>query len=295
MISYPFVLVQCPNRSNTPAAQQTRRLLEYFRPEVIVLVGIAGGVQRLAVSDDLPTWEGPNVGDVVIAEYVHYADFTKNVASGHYLRYFPIDQPSTYLVGAHAYAVVRPRPGDPSWYQELPQERPTPGTPSHHVGEIVSVEGLAGDPKSARQQEVLRLFDNALAIDMESMGVGRAIHEFRDQVHYNPLWMCIRGISDSVRSDEEVDAYLNTPGTTALPPEDQDNDATRRRWKGYAAAVAARYAVLLLERLLRQSVCLFPPTQDARRIPRKGGGSNDDSFPTSGTDRSTLRLSTPNL
>jgi nucleoside phosphorylase len=252
-VTYPFVIAQCPNRSNTPASQQTRRLLEYFRPEIIILVGIAGGIQRLSNVDGTPMWVGPGPGDVVVADYVHYADFTKNISSGHFLRYFPIDHPSTYLVGAHAHTVVRSRPNDVPWFDRLPRDRPDDGTPQHYVGEIVALEGVAGDPKSARQQEVLKLFDNALAVDMESMGVGRAIHESRDQTHYNPLWMCVRGISDVVRSDEDAQIYTTANRSSATTTTQDDNDETRQKWKHYAAAVAARYTVLLLERLLREN------------------------------------------
>jgi nucleoside phosphorylase len=247
--SYPFVLSQSPSRSNTPASLQTRRLVEFFRPEAIVLVGIAGGIQRPKLIDNTIIWEGPAPGDVVVAEYVHYADFTKNVSSGHHLRFFPLDHPSATLVGAHAQAVSRTRRDAPRWDEGLPCNRPIPGVPRVHVGEIIAVEGVAGDPKSEHQAEFIRRFDHALAVDMESMGVARAVHEARDQVHYNPVWLCVRTISDEVRSSEELSIILSDGDVVSIPP-DVDNDQTRYQWKKHSAALAARFTSLLLQRML---------------------------------------------
>lgn len=247
---FPFVLAQCAARSNVPATHKTRELLEHFRPEVVLLVGIAGGIRRLPREGVDP--EGPLPGDVVIAEYVHYSEFTKNVASGHFLRYFPLDHPSSSLLSAHASAVVRARPGSPEWFADLKVPRPGAGDPRHFVGEIVATEAIAGDPGSERQYEILSRFDNALAVDMESMGVAKALHQFRDEVHYNPKWMCIRGISDSVTARPRTSSRSRSGQVTSTVEQEGENDDQRAKWKAYAAAIASRYAKLILERLLRE-------------------------------------------
>jgi nucleoside phosphorylase len=266
--SYPFVLSQSPSRSNTPASLQTRRLIEFFRPEVIVLVGIAGGIQRPRISDNTIIWQGPKPGDVVVAEYVHYADFTKNVSSGHHLRFFPLDHPSATLVAAHALAVSRTRLGIRRWDENLSCARPFPGSPAVHVGEIVAVEGIAGDPSSEHQAELIRRFDHALAVDMESMGVARAIHESRDQVYYNPVWLCVRTISDEVRSSSELNSILSDEGDISIPVS-VDNDQTRSQWKEYSVVLAARFTTLLLQRMLMhpRPACPSDPGAPLYRFP----------------------------
>lgn len=240
--SLPFVLGRCASRSNIPAQSSASHLIEDWRPEVMILVGIAGGVVRAHVREGKIEWRGPQPGDVVIAEYVHYAAFTKNVPSGTQLRYFPIDQPTSALVQAHGDALRFPGEGVELWHSGIAAVQPDLKPPKVHIGEIVAVEGLAGDPWSDHQKDYLRRFDHAVAVDMESAGVGRALHEARTDIHYNPRWMCIRAVSDPVyaaATDEE---------TAALPRE--DNSAIRDEWRSYAVATAGRFTRRILERLL---------------------------------------------
>lgn len=240
--SLPFVLARCANRSNIPAQSSASRLVEDWRPEIVVLVGIAGGVTRAKKSGDGIEWRGPAPGDILVADYVHYAEFTKHVPAGTQLRFFPLDQPTSALVQAHADAVRSPGYGVNPWHDKVAAERPGGGGPEVHVGEIIAVEGVAGDPLNAHQKDYLKRFDHATAVDMESAGVARAVHEARTDVHYNPRWMCIRAISDRVyaaTSDEEAEA---------LPVE--ENNEEREKWKSYAAAAAGAFTRRILERLL---------------------------------------------
>jgi nucleoside phosphorylase len=240
----PFVVGRCAHRSNMPAQSSATRIIEDWRPEVLVLVGIGGGIMRGRVGDQGVEWEGPCPGDVVVAEYIHYAEFTKNVPSGSNLRYFPIDQPTSSLVQTHGDALRIAGQGAESWHAQLPVVRPGPESPALHIGEIVAVEGVAGDPMNAHQKTYLQRFDHAAAVDMESGGVARALHEARSHVHYNPRWMCIRAISDrvyAVTSEEEE---------AALP--EVENNEEREKWKQYAVAVAAGLTRRVLERLLAE-------------------------------------------
>lgn len=268
---YPYVLMQCANRTNGPSQGSTRRLLEHFRPEVIILVGIAGGIQRLVTDNDgTMHWRGDALpGDVVVGEYVHYADFTKNEDGLEKLRFFAIDHPSEILIEKYFNAVrTTDRVGSP-WHAGLPERpkasttttptasegRPTEPAQADHPslvrGEVIAVEGLAGDPEADHQKKLINRFDHAVAIDMESKGVARALHEFRDDVHYNPLWMCVRGISDAARAFPVSHPEITVPKPTA-------NDAERKMWKHYAATAAATVAALLMRRILQEARAPFP-------------------------------------
>lgn len=240
----PFVVGRCAHRSNMPAQSSTTRIVEDWRPEVLVLVGIGGGIMRGHVGDQGVEWQGAAPGDIVLAEYIHYAEFTKNVPSGSNLRYFPIDQPTSSLVQAHGDALRIAGQGAQPWHAGLPVARPVAGVPVLHIGEIVAVEGVAGDPMSAHQKTYLERFDHAAAVDMESGGVARAVHEARSDVHYNPRWMCIRAISDRVY------AVTNPDEQAALP--ELENNEERQKWKKYAVAVAGGLTRRLLERLLAE-------------------------------------------
>jgi nucleoside phosphorylase len=240
----PFVLARCAHRSNMPAQSSAGRMIEDWRPEILVLVGIAGGVMRARVAEDGIGWIGAKPGDIVLAEYIHYAEFTKNIQSESKLRYFPIDQPTSALVQAHGDALRLAGQGEGAWHEALPVDRPDDGVPALHIGEIVAVEGIAGDPMNAHQKTYLERFDHAAAVDMESGGVARALHEARSDVHYNPRWMCIRAISDRVY------AAISVAEGAALPP--SGNDEERRQWKAYAAAAAGAFSRRLIERLLAE-------------------------------------------
>ena len=238
--THPFVLAQSSDRSNTPASNTLSQLVEYFRPEVFLVVGIAGGIQRSKQGPANRTlWDGPRPGDVVVANYIHYGEFTKNLDRQQYARYFALDHPSSHLISAHARTIERN--GGSSWCKEIKARRPTAGVPIVRVGELIAIECIAGDPKSEKEIHLLRRFDNAIAVDMESMGIARALHELRNSVHYNPTWMCIRGISDRVR-EKSTEASRTTL--------ERGNNAERAQWKKYAAAAASTFAKRTLERLL---------------------------------------------
>lgn len=250
--AYPVIVTQCSDRSNLPAMETVRDLIEDWQPECILLVGIAGGIVR---QDDRGTLSGPSPGDIVLIEYVHYGEYTKRVEGQRLLRYYPLAHPSTELLQRYVKPLGRAR----DWDAELPQVRPNCESGAHprvHSGEIVSVEFLAGDAAVTQQQEVFGQYDHALAVDMESAGVARAMHRASSSVHYHPVWLGIRGISDRTAVDEATQQLLG------------DNDGERRAWRDYAAATAARVARLTVARLLAEP----RPAEDADPgAPRWGG------------------------
>ncbi|QDN80460.1 hypothetical protein FNV64_37220 [Streptomyces sp. S1A1-7] len=249
-------MAQSPERSNMPVMEQVHRLGEYFRPEVFVVVGIAGGVQRPESEAAGARLTGPNLGDVVVATFVHYADFLKNVPSGPYQRHFALDYPLSNLVAQHARSVR-----EYDWHRHI-KASPPPGTgtvvPKVHVDEIVVTERVAGNPRCADQIRLVKRFDKAQAVDMESVGVGRGLHYLRSiAVHYNPVWLSIRAISDPVQADDSVlESSLSEQEAIDLA-----NDKVRARWKPYAASVAAAYAGQVVARLLES------PRDSAPEVP----------------------------
>ena len=83
--------------------------------------------------------------------------------------------------------------------------------------------------KSHVQQELLKPFDKALAVDMESIGMARAVCDGRSSFWYHPRYAVIRGISDLVSA--------------------ADNDDMRAGWKDLAAHTAALVAFEFVRRL----------------------------------------------
>lgn len=236
----PVIVARCEGRSNMPAMASTHVLLERWRPEFIILCGTAGGIRRGKVVNGRRTLEGPSLGDVVIAELVHYADYGKTLqGAGFRPRYMPAAHPPPAVV---QHAVEPYLTADRRWPEPLLRLSPNgvaQPPPRVHAGEIVAVEAVQGDPTNTHQQWLVSHFDKALCVDMESFGVARAIHSLDSDVHYHARWLCVRGVSDLVVGSEED-----------LAEGANDNNQERRLWEAFAAHNAAFVARAVAERLL---------------------------------------------
>ncbi|MBI2738493.1 MAG: hypothetical protein HYX38_18345 [Rhodospirillales bacterium] len=209
-----IALVQASDRSNVPVANEVRSFMEDLRPEVLILVGIAGGL-----CDEGKGRDGIQPGDVLIADQVSYVEFLKiDSKKGVRLRTYAIDHPSVPL----RKSVGMPISKQFKIAEAAEETLPTSGSFKIHIGSIVSGEKVLGDVKSHVQQQLLEPFDKALAVDMESIGMARAICDGRDSFWYHPRYAIIRGISDLVS--------------------DANNDDQRADWKPIAAYVAALVA-----------------------------------------------------
>jgi nucleoside phosphorylase len=178
-----------------------------------LLVGIAGGLCDAGAGRD-----GLGLGDVVIADAVSYVEFLKITSKGRFYRHYAIDQPSVHLRGAISNQIAR------SFKIAGANEMSPPVVRDFRVliGEIVSAEKVLSGIDDPVQSALLKPFDKALAIDMESIGMARMVCERRTSFWYNPRFAVIRGISDLVGQD--------------------DNSETRASWKTYAANSAAHVA-----------------------------------------------------
>ena len=87
------------------------------------------------------------------------------------IRRFPFDQPSLFLRDRIAEAVSY----HGRWTKRIKSTPPVNGSPKAIVGNIISGEKLLGDPKNKLQRQILNEFDKALAVDMESVGLARAV------------------------------------------------------------------------------------------------------------------------
>jgi nucleoside phosphorylase len=241
-------------------------MLEDFRPELVMVVGTAGGVEE----------RGVQLGDVVVPDYLHYGDFRKLSGRGDHRRYYAYDQPSVSIRETH----VDPARNDGRWRDRIQGTAPAPTTPDVRIGSLVAGEKVMGDPTHEEQRRVLREFPDALAIDMESVGAARAIHEGRRSIDYNPRFLVVRGISDLVRGAVPSAAARQRAGAqsaggvlgdmtrvtvgaaravvaaTGLVPSPYspatvlENSAERELWGEYAASVAAAFASELVDRMV---------------------------------------------
>ena len=207
---YDVIAARCMDRGNVPISNLVTTVVERFRPEFIVLSGIAGGIAGR---------DGVQLGDVVVADHVDWYEMRKLAGGESKIRKQAVDHPSAFLRDAIIGTVER----DGTWAGRVTRKRPGGGTLKMIEGNIIAGDKVLGDQRNKYQREVLEEFDKALAVDMESYGLGRAVYECRGTRRYNLGYMIVRGISDLVA--------------------DEHNNATRQKWRDYAAATAAAFAV----------------------------------------------------
>jgi nucleoside phosphorylase len=219
---WDVVLMQATDRSNVPVMGDVLALMEDLRPQIIVLLGIAGGL-----CDDDRGREDIGPGDVLIADQVTYVEFLKlDPKLGLLMRSYAIDHPSVPLRKSVATPIQKTyRISEHIGGVDLPENRDF----KIHIGSIVSGEKVLGDVKSHVQKELLKPFDKALAVDMESIGIARAVCDGRGSFWYHPRYVVIRGISDLVSA--------------------ANNDEMRTDWKPFAAHAAALVAYEFVRRL----------------------------------------------
>lgn len=214
---YAVVLGKSPDRGNPCCAELVTDLVERFRPEYLILCGIAGGVANR---------DGMALGDVVVADHVEGYEMQKFVDGKRLRRPVALDHPSKYLRETLAHRV---RYGA-GWVDRIAAERPGGGLPKVIVGNLIAGEKLMGDGENEYQREILDVFDKAIAVDMESYGLARAVYAARSARHYNLNYLIVRGISDLVAAEH--------------------NDEDRKKWRDYAAASAAAFSMSVIDQLI---------------------------------------------
>jgi nucleoside phosphorylase len=231
------VLTQALDRSNIPCNALVANLIDDLRPHVLLLVGVAGGLTSNGTGRD-----GIRLGDVLIADYVSYVDFLKITAEKIEVRHYALDHPSLHLRASVALPISK-RFAFPASFTDQPEGQ---AIPKVLIGEIVSGDKVMGGVDNNMQQDLLRPYDKALAVDMESIGMARSVCERRSSVWYNPRYAVIRGISDLVGV--------------------HGNNETRSLWKGYAARAAAVVASEFIRRLpLAETLSGSQGVQDRRQ------------------------------
>lgn len=215
---YDIVLCRTADRGNSASALATKDLIEDLRPEFLLLVGIAGGMAGR---------DGVSLGDVVIADHVELYEMRKLVDGQDRTRRTAIDHPSFLL----RHQVALRAEEEERWLRRVTAQRPVGGEPKIIVGNLIAGEKILGDGANEYQKKILTEFDKAIAVDMESHGVARAVYEARGTRHYNINYLVVRGISDLV--------------------DGADNNETRRAWRDYAASAAAAFASDIADRVTR--------------------------------------------
>jgi nucleoside phosphorylase len=169
-------------KGNERAAFEVERAIDYFTPEVILFVGIAGGVKDVSL------------GDVIAASKVYGYESGKDVAE---FRPRPELGQSSYLLIQRAQAVQRTG----RWRERLFHATPDRSTPDALVAPIAAGGKVVASTGSATAALISSAYGDAVAVEMEGAGFLAAAHASQDV-----RALVVRGISDLIDSKAKTDA-----------------------------------------------------------------------------------------
>ncbi|HEY0757496.1 MAG TPA: TIR domain-containing protein [Ktedonobacteraceae bacterium] len=169
---------------NAGAALETERAIQHFQPELVLLVGIAGGLRDV------------EVGDVVVATKIYTYEHRKTSTS------FLVGQEivsASYVLEQKARVVASAR----EWLKRLPLPSLLPHLrePEVYLGPIIAGEtGISAS--SSFYNFLTTSYPDTLALEMEGNGYGfiRAIQENRSL----PM-LVIRGITNVIDDKRKMD------------------------------------------------------------------------------------------
>ena len=219
-----------------------------FRPNYVLLVGIAGGFPKDNITK----------GDVVISTFIYGYQYGKLEKVFQPRPHFSYQLDTGLLNAAQSVAALVP-----SWGDRVGR-RPEKGRrPKCVAGLVASGDMVVDDAENAFFAQVLHHFPGIVAVEMEGAGAALAIQYARDK-QISVGFLMIRGISDmpqhmlgstQIPADREPHQAVprqssetfpgppgsNTPTASGGPQSDERNS-----WKRYAAKSAAHFTFFMV-------------------------------------------------
>ncbi len=206
--SYRVVVTCLVQMGPIHAAAQTASAVAKWRPQAVMMVGIAGGVaDQVALGDVL-------VADQVVDYTLGKVERDKDGKPRRLIRWETHRSDRSLFDSAKNLGKA--------WHAKVEMARPSgTGAPDRHLGVVASGGDVIADPDFIERYR--DDWGKMIGVEMEGGGVATALHASFER----PRFLMVRSVSDF--ADEEK------------------NKSTTKEWRGYAYHVAAAYAVALLE------------------------------------------------
>ncbi len=173
------VVVREPGMRNVDMALATEKAIQHFKPQIVLLVGIAGGVKDV------------EIGDLLIANKAYGYESGKETPDGFKAR--PAVESFSPELLARAQALSRKT----AW-----KNRTDDGAPEAKVfiGAIAAGEKVVAGVDNPTFERIKLHLNDTLGLEMEAIGFATALHIYRN-IH----GLVIRGISDLCAGKAETD------------------------------------------------------------------------------------------
>lgn len=176
--TYEVVICE-PGMKNVDMALATEKAIQIFQPQIVLLVGIAGGVKDV------------HIGDVLIAKKVYGYESGKEDADEYRSR------PSVESFSADLLAYAQALSRKPDWKQRTHDQAPDARI---FMGPIAAGDKVVAGTSNPTFQRIKEHFNDTLGLEMEAIGFATALQKYR---HIHGL--AIRGISDLCEGKSETD------------------------------------------------------------------------------------------
>ncbi|MEM9299573.1 MAG: 5'-methylthioadenosine/S-adenosylhomocysteine nucleosidase [Bacteroidota bacterium] len=167
---------------NNRSALETERAINFFDPQVMIFVGVAGGVKDL------------ELGDVVAAEKAYGYEHGKVASTGFLVR--PEVGKSTYTILERARAESRRE----NWKARINYSGDIKNNPSVIIKPIAAGEKVVTEIRSGVFKLIKSNYNDTVAVEMEGSGFFTACH-----ANEGIQSLIVRGISDLLTNKEEAD------------------------------------------------------------------------------------------
>lgn len=166
---YRIILRETGSR-NSDVALATERIIHHFKPVIIILTGIAGGVKDV------------KIGDIVVGTKAYGYEAGKSTDEGFMSRPNVLPYSTSLLEAAKSIA------RNSNWQTRIKNLQLSPTT---YFGPIASGDQVVASTQSEIYQRIKKHYNDTLALEMESIGFATAVLPYQNIHTIN-----IRGISD---------------------------------------------------------------------------------------------------